>query len=318
LNSEFVLRTTLAFLVAAGIACTAAPASQQLPVIAPGVRIFGTPVGGLTLDPARIRLQAVLGRPIAISYQGEVLTTSPVELGAGARIEGVLARALRARPRRHLPLRISFSRDAVSAYVASLAQRYDRRPRSASLLGADASGPVIRRDRIGRALEQATLRTAIEQQLATGSREPLSLLMEAVAPRRTAAGFGPVVVIDRSANTLRLYESTQLARTFQVATGQSTYPTPSGMWRIVTMQENPWWIPPPSPWAAGAKPVPPGPGNPLGTRWMGLDASGVGIHGTPDDASIGYSESHGCIRMHIADAEWLFQHVAVGTPVVIL
>ena len=43
----------------------------------------------------------------------------------------------------------------------------------------------------------------------------------------------------------------------------------------------------------------PGPGNPLGTRWMGLSAAGVGIHGTPDDASIGYSASHGCIRMHI-------------------
>jgi lipoprotein-anchoring transpeptidase ErfK/SrfK len=51
---------------------------------------------------------------------------------------------------------------------------------------------------------------------------------------------------------------------------------------------------------------------------MGLDSPGVGIHGTPDDASIGYSESHGCVRMHIPDAEWLFGHVDVGTPVVIL
>jgi lipoprotein-anchoring transpeptidase ErfK/SrfK len=51
---------------------------------------------------------------------------------------------------------------------------------------------------------------------------------------------------------------------------------------------------------------------------MGLSASGVGIHGTPDDASIGYSASHGCIRMHIPDAEWLFNHVTVGTPVFIV
>jgi lipoprotein-anchoring transpeptidase ErfK/SrfK len=313
-----VLRTTLAFLAAAGIACTAAPASEQLPVIAPGVRILGTPVGGMTLDPARARLQAALDRSIAISYRGELLATPPADLGAGASIEGVLARALRARPRRHLPLRVSFSADAVSAYVASLAEQYDRRPRSAALLGADASGPIIRPGRAGRAVEQAALQAAIEQQLSTGSRAPLALQTDPIAPRRTADAFGPVVVIDRTANTLRLYESTHLARTFEVATGQSSYPTPSGMWRIVTMQENPWWIPPPSPWAAGAKPVPPGPGNPLGTRWMGLEASGVGIHGTPDDASIGYSESHGCIRMHIPDAEWLFQHVAVGTPVVIL
>ena len=77
------------------------------------------------------------------------------------------------------------------------------------------------------------------------------------------------------------------------------------------MERNPWWYPPPdAPWAKGAKPIPPGPGNPLGTRWMGLSAPGVGIHGTPDPASLGYSASHGCIRMFIPSAEWLFDHVA--------
>ena len=75
-------------------------------------------------------------------------------------------------------------------------------------------------------------------------------------------------------------------------------------------QRNPWWYPPTyDAWAKGLKPVPPGPGNPLGTRWMGLDAPGVGIHGTDAPASIGYSASHGCIRMHVPDAEWLFEHV---------
>jgi lipoprotein-anchoring transpeptidase ErfK/SrfK len=105
---------------------------------------------------------------------------------------------------------------------------------------------------------------------------------------------------------------------FGVATGQSQYPTPLGRWHVVVKWRNPWWYPPNSAWAKGEKPVPPGPGNPLGTRWMGLSASGVGIHGTPDDASIGYSASHGCIRMHIPDAEWLFNHVTVGTTVFIV
>ncbi len=65
-------------------------------------------------------------------------------------------------------------------------------------------------------------------------------------------------------------------------------------------------------WARGLKPVPPGPDNPLGTRWMGLSAPGVGIHGTDEPTSIGYSASHGCIRMQVPDAEWLFDHVDVG------
>jgi lipoprotein-anchoring transpeptidase ErfK/SrfK len=105
---------------------------------------------------------------------------------------------------------------------------------------------------------------------------------------------------------------------FGIATGQASFPTPLGSYEITTMQRNPWWYPPPSDWAEDSDPVPPGPGNPLGTRWMGLSAPYVGIHGTPDAASIGYSASHGCIRMHISDAEWLFRRVKVGTPVFII
>jgi lipoprotein-anchoring transpeptidase ErfK/SrfK len=51
---------------------------------------------------------------------------------------------------------------------------------------------------------------------------------------------------------------------------------------------------------------------------MGLDVYAVGIHGTPDAASLGYSASHGCIRMAIPEAEWLFEQVDVGTPVYIV
>ena len=85
-----------------------------------------------------------------------------------------------------------------------------------------------------------------------------------------------------------------------------------------TKIRNPWWYPPAAAWADGLQPIPPGPGNPLGTRWMGLNVRGIGIHGTPDASSIGYSRSHGCVRMHISDAEWLFNHVTIGTTVFIV
>jgi lipoprotein-anchoring transpeptidase ErfK/SrfK len=127
-----------------------------------------------------------------------------------------------------------------------------------------------------------------------------------------------VVVIRRASNLLTLYSGMRPVRQFAVATGQTVYPTPLGRFQIVVKWKNPWWYPPASPWAKGEKPTPPGPGNPLGTRWMGISAPGVGIHGTPQDGSIGYSLSHGCIRMHIPQAEWLFDHVDVGTPVYIV
>ncbi len=312
-------RIAAAALSAAGIACAAAPAAEQLQTIAPGVRIFGAHLGGLTLDPARARIEAALERPLAIVYRGQVLSVSPQELGARASVENALRSALSARAHSRVELRMDYSKNAVASYVEGLARLYNRSPRPAKVVGATARGPVIREEKIGLAVEQQTLRAALAEQLMTGARRPLVLLMDAVLPKRTAERIGPVIVINRSTNRLELYSSTKLVRTFPVATGQAIYPTPQGVFQIVKKEVNPWWYPPTyDAWAKGLKPVPPGPWNPLGTRWMGLSAPGVGIHGTDADTSIGYSLSHGCIRMHVPDAEWLFSHVALGTPVVIL
>jgi lipoprotein-anchoring transpeptidase ErfK/SrfK len=314
-----VWKTAVASLAAAGIACTAAPAAERFQTIAPGVRVFGAHVGGLTLDPARQRIEAALERPIAIVYRGEVLTVTPQQLGAKAHVDVALRSALSARAHSRIDLRVGYSQEAVTRYVAQLARRYNRPSQPARVVGATARGPVIREGKVGLAVEQPTLTAALAQQLATGARRPLVLLMQAVPPQRTAANIGPVIVVDRATNTLRFYSTTKLLRKFPVATGQAIYPTPQGVFRIVKKELNPWWYPPTyDAWARGLSPVPPGPSNPLGTRWMGLSAPGVGIHGTDAESSIGYSLSHGCIRMHVPDAEWLFQRVAVGTPVVIL
>jgi lipoprotein-anchoring transpeptidase ErfK/SrfK len=126
------------------------------------------------------------------------------------------------------------------------------------------------------------------------------------------------ITIDQSAHLLTLERFGHPPVSFPVAVGQPAYPTPDGHFTLISKVENPTWVPPPdAPWAQGAVPIPPGPGNPLGTRWMGLSASGVGIHGTDDPASIGYSVSHGCIRMQIPDAERLFTMVSLGMGVYI-
>jgi L,D-transpeptidase ErfK/SrfK len=115
------------------------------------------------------------------------------------------------------------------------------------------------------------------------------------------------------------YSARGVVRRFAVATGQAIYPTPAGRFHIVVKWRNPWWYPPTyDSWAKGLSPVPPGPNNPLGSRWMGISSPGVGIHGTNNPSSIGYSVSHGCIRMQVPDAEWLFDHVGVGTTVFIV
>ena len=66
------------------------------------------------------------------------------------------------------------------------------------------------------------------------------------------------------------------------------------------------------------KVIGPGKDNPLGTRWMGLDKKGYGIHGTNEPRSIGKAASHGCIRMARKDLEQLFELVRVGDVVEII
>jgi lipoprotein-anchoring transpeptidase ErfK/SrfK len=127
-----------------------------------------------------------------------------------------------------------------------------------------------------------------------------------------------LVVIRRDAHRLYFYKGAQPLRVFTIGTGGTWMPTPRGRFRIVSKYRHPWWYPPNSSWAKDMDPIPPGPKNPLGTRWMGLSISGVGIHGTPHPASVGYSISHGCIRMKTRDAEALFRLVRVGTRVWIL
>jgi lipoprotein-anchoring transpeptidase ErfK/SrfK len=319
LNFAPVLRIAAALVVAAGLACAAAPASTPTRTIAGGVTVAGVRVGGLTAEPARRRIEASFLRPLRIVTPRGVTPVDPARAGAVVDVDAAVASALTATPRSSIAVPVRYSPKLAAAIVDDLARRFDRAPVSASVIGADVDGPRFSPSKPGLAVDRKTMRTAIGQLLRDGSRAPLRLVTHPVPAPRTAASFGPVIVITRGANTLRLYRGKRLVRSFRVATGQAIYPTPAGVWRIVDKQRDPWWYPPTyDEWAKGLKPVPPGPGNPLGTRWMGLNSPGVGIHGTDAPTSIGYSASHGCVRMQVPEAEWLFEHVHVGTPVVIL
>ena len=63
--------------------------------------------------------------------------------------------------------------------------------------------------------------------------------------------------------------------------------------------------------------IPPGPNNPVGVAWIGLDRTGYGIHGTPDPEKVGRTESHGCFRLANWDARTLLRLAWVGLPVVV-
>jgi lipoprotein-anchoring transpeptidase ErfK/SrfK len=291
-----------------------APRPKTVP---PRVHVAGVNVGGLDPASASAAVSAAFAAPLDVVVDRTRLRLDPTKL-ATAYVTGAVARARASRPGARVQLVVAVHGAAVRAFTARLAKRYDRASLDAQLSLRDGR-PSITRDHVGRSFNAKAATLRIVHALVTNSRRELRFRTKVVEPEVTHDSFGPVIVINRSAKHLYLYDGTKPWRTFGVATGQSVYPTPSGTFRIVVMYRNPWWYPPTSSeWARGLKPVPPGPGNPLGTRWMGLSAAGVGIHGTPDAASIGYSASHGCIRMLIPDAEWLFDHVRVGTTVFIV
>jgi lipoprotein-anchoring transpeptidase ErfK/SrfK len=294
------------------------PEPPPVPTVVPeNVTIGGVPVGGLTRADAIATVQAAFDQPLRFAFKKKRWRATPAELGARAYVAGAVRRALISAPGSEVDLVINVRGAEVREYVANLDATISR-PAKSSTLRLKKFKPFLTKEREGVKVDRLETAKAIVAALMRGERGPTPVVTTILKPEVTRANFGPVVVIRRESKKLLLYRNAKPWRTFGVATGQSSYPTPLGRWYVVVKQRDPWWYPPDSDWAEGAEPVPPGPGNPLGTRWMGLSAPLVGIHGTPDAASIGYSASHGCIRMRISDAEWLFEHIELGTPVYIV
>jgi len=293
-----------------------APPPRQLGIPS-GVTIGHVDVGGLMPYEASAVLRDAFAKPVVLVGPVRRIRLAPEEIGARPAIRKAVSRARFSRPGATVPLHVWVSRERIRGYVESVGSELDRLPVSARIVLRGATIEA-KPSKPGRRLDRVSASRGIRVALKSNLRDPINLAFGVVKPKIAENGLGPSIVILRGSNKLRLYMNAKLVRSFGVATGEARYPTPTGAFEIVTKQRNPWWYPPPSDWAADADPVPPGPGNPLGTRWMGISAPYVGIHGTPDPASIGYSASHGCVRMRIPDAEWLFQQVKVGTPVFIV
>lgn len=119
------------------------------------------------------------------------------------------------------------------------------------------------------------------------------------------------IVVDKSQNILILKKSEIVLKTYVVSTGLNNS-SPVGNFKIVNKLINPTWF------KAGAVVPPESPDNILGTRWMGFELAGYGIHGTTQAESLGQQVTKGCVRMSNSDVEELFTIVPIGTQVTIV
>jgi lipoprotein-anchoring transpeptidase ErfK/SrfK len=306
------------FVLGLAIAGPAVAATSKPKLLPARVHVAGVKVGGLDAAAATRAVKQAFASPLTLRIDKRTFQLRPARL-ADAYVDGAIRRAAVSAPGARVPLVVAVRGAAVREVVQRVAQQVEHRAATGPLaLRLRGDKPYVSPNAFGRRLDTANLLKRVVHELATNERVPLRLATKTIEPRALASATAPVIVINRAKNVLSLYRGLNVWRQFHVATGQAIYPTPAGRFQIVVKWENPWWYPPPDPWAAGLKPTPPGPNNPLGTRWMGLSSPGVGIHGTPEPQSIGYSQSHGCIRMLIPQAEWLFNHVDVGTTVFIV
>jgi lipoprotein-anchoring transpeptidase ErfK/SrfK len=312
-----IRRLALSVLVVAALAPVLHGDAAPPVLVAKGVTLAGVPVGGMSNEQAQAALAPAFAQPVRLTYGATAWRLRPARFGVEVAIAQGVGEALRAPAEAAVELLPEVDADEVGRFVRAVDKRVSVPAKNAELSGLKGLRPQFTPEKPGVKVFRALTAQRIMRALQSPQIRRTRVAAKILQPERTVARFGPVVVIRRGVNELRYYEGARLIHKFGVATGSSTYPTPTGIFSVVDKQLHPWWLPPDSPWAEGLEPVPPGPGNPLGTRWMGLSAPGVGIHGTPDSASIGYSASHGCIRMHIWQAEWLFHRVKLGTPVLI-
>ena len=130
----------------------------------------------------------------------------------------------------------------------------------------------------------------------------------ATQPAATPAFHHRLIVVSLEDRKLALVEDGQVLKVYPVAIGKPSTPSPVGTYTVKNHVKNPTY-------SHDGRVIPPGPGNPVGSRWMGLSIAGYGIHGTNEPKSIGKAASHGCIRMAKADLEELFPMVTVGDTV---
>ena len=333
-----VVAGLVALLVAGGSVAATAKVRGASDEILAGVKVGGVDVGGMTRDQAvaavEARTKRTLDRRVVMVGGGRRWTVTPAGLGRDAAVGQAVDRAMNGpnlsfvadtwhrltdRPvSLDVPVRYSDDAGRVTQFLRELAPKLAVEPTDASIRLVD--GAVVKtRAKDGRALDVAASAKAVTKALRSSSRRSVRLVTHTVDPKVPESRLGKTITVNISTNTLTLYDGMKVERTYGVATAKGGFVTPQGSWTVINKVMNPTWVnPAPDTWGKDDPPmIPPGPGNPLGTRALYLNAPGIRIHGTYASSSVGSYASHGCIRMRIPDSEALYPLVPVGTPVLV-
>lgn len=307
------------------------------PQIFPGITIEGVAVGGMTKSQATELVSKSVATPImepmVLTNEKHEFTLDLKSIDMSVDVQAMVDKAYSEGRRelflirmfrrflnkpihKDIPVIVKYDENKLNVFVDTIAEYLNVAARSSSVDMSKGS-PSVSSSRYGlRVMEDGT-RNSIVAALPTGNRM-FPVIVESVKPDVTEADIGYIIVIKQAEHKLYLYSGEEYIDNFACAVGSPQYPTPNGRFTIVKKEKDPTWYPPKSAWAkdVSSAPIPPGPGNPLGPYWMEI-GDGVGIHSTGDEKSLGYSVSHGCIRVSEWAAMYIFNRVEKGTAVYI-
>lgn len=340
----FVVASTLMLALSASLAWAAVSDYQVRGLVPKGVSVVGRDLSGMTEAQARSAIEDVVAtpllRPVTVTGDKRTWTLDPKGI-VSVDVEAMLDAAYAPRRTATFVTRLShqladeplpadiepaYSVDstAVAAWVAQTTSQVNRKPKNATrkivkykfkftkaIWGA-------RVDTAGAATRIGQILTA-DAALSSASRV-VTLPITVLKPKVLETSFKTALIVSLPQCKIRLYKGNKLIKTYPCAPGQAAYPTPHGDFVIDDKLAYAPWYNPGSGWAAGMPAViPAGPSNPMGVHKIGINVSGVFMHGVPayEYGSIGTHASHGCMRMFPKDVKDLFGRVKIGDPVYI-
>jgi lipoprotein-anchoring transpeptidase ErfK/SrfK len=323
-----LLLTALVFALVA-LPASALAIEARGPVPSPAV-VEGTPLFGLSEADARAAIVAAVPipsmAPLDIVCLGTTRNVDPTGV-VTLDVEAMLAEAYASTATDPYAIAPKYMVDqsAVRSWISPFSAGIDRPAVDARYIVARrrlqvvASVPGCRVDvDAGVSAVSAAL---LAEVAADGAAQPaVTVPVVAVAPHVHESTIQPALLVVLGEYRLYSYRvGGGLEKVYRCAIGMSRYPTPRGTFKVVGKKVLPAWYNPGSKWARSMpRYIRPGPSNPLGTRALYLNASGIRIHGTSQFRSIGRAASHGCVRLARKDIESLFPRIPVGTTVFIV
>lgn len=343
LNRVFVaVLATLMLVLSGTLAWATVNDYQQRGLVTSGVTIAGKSLAGMDVQQARAVIKESVAspmmRPVTVTGNNSTFVFDPQGVVA-VDVDQMLAEAYA--PKRAAPFVARLKHNlggtplpadikplytvdatAIASWVASTAATINRKPINSTRsvvkyeVKVTPSVPGLKVNK-GMTAQRISNVLQAESALSDASRE-VTLPISGLKPRVLESSFKAALVVSLSQHKVRLFDGAKLVKMYPIAIGTPDHPTPPGDWKIENKRYMPTWVNPGSAWAKTMPPfIPPGPGNPLGTRALDLSADGIRFHGTNNINSVGTAASHGCMRMYMKDIEDLYPRVPVNTPVYI-